>query len=286
MDKQALIDSAIHFVENSQHNFITSELAISDEVVGMKIFEAPIFAFGNAEDEKFSELKDPKAIGQHFLLPKEWLPTAKTVISFFLPFTEEVKVGNSRDMNWPSQEWLHGRIEGHALLNKLCLFIKSQVEEDGYNSVVPTLEKYFWSKTKLNGGTQDSDYSKGSLSYTSNWSERHVAHVCGLGTFGLSKGLITKKGIAGRFGSIVTELNLEADIRKYTDIYEYCTFCGACARNCPVNAITIEKGKNHDICSNFLDITSEKYKPRYGCGKCQVKVPCESGIPRRGENEL
>lgn len=55
--------------------------------------------------------------------------------------------------------------------------------------------------------------------------------------------------------------------------------CGKCVRNCPVNAITIENGKNNHTCSVFLDITSEKYKPRYGCGKCQVEVPCESRIP-------
>ena len=40
--------------------------------------------------------------------------------------------------------------------------------------------------------------------YASNWSERHVAYVCGLGTFGC-QGLITSKGLAGRFGSIITD---------------------------------------------------------------------------------
>ena len=40
-----------------------------------------------------------------------------------------------------------------------------------------------------------------------------------------------------------------------------------------------ERGKNHSICSKFCDKTAEKYKPRYGCGKCQVGVPCESRIP-------
>ena len=64
---------------------------------------------------------------------------------------------------------------------------------------------------------------------TSLWSERHAAYVCGLRTFGLSKGLITKKGIAGRFTSLITDLPLLADERAYTDVYEYCTRCGACA---------------------------------------------------------
>lgn len=275
MNKQDLIKVTSRFVENSEDNYISKEIAISENVVGMKIFEEPIFAFGSADDEYFTLLKEPSAIGKHFLLPKEWLPQSKTVISFFLPFSQSVKNGNNKDMSWPSEEWLHGRIEGQSFLNKLCMHIKSQLVNEGYNSIIPSLDARFWSKTGFN---KDSAHPE--ASFTSTWSERHVAFVCGLGTFGLSKGLITPKGIAGRFGSIVTELDLCPDKRKYENIYEYCSMCGACARNCPANAISIEDGKNHIICSKFLDKTTEKYKPRYGCGKCQVSVPCESRIPK------
>jgi len=87
--------------------------------------------------------------------------------------------------------------------------------------------------------------------------------------------------VAGRFGSIVTELSLPPDSREYEDIYEYCSMCGKCVKNCPVNAISLENGKNHQLCSEFQNITAEKCKPRYGCGKCQVGVPCESGIPKQ-----
>ena len=34
----------------------------------------------------------------------------------------------------------------------------------------------------------------------------HAAYLCGLGTFGLSRGIITKPGMAGRFGSIMKTL--------------------------------------------------------------------------------
>ncbi len=115
--------------------------------------------------------------------------------------------------------------------------------------------------------------------FTSNWSERHVAFICGLGIFGLSKGLITEKGIAGRFGSIVTNLYLNPVSRKYKHILEFCQNCGKCKNRCPVHAISLEKGKNHLICSEFLNRIKEKYKPRHGCGKCQVNVPCEDKMP-------
>jgi epoxyqueuosine reductase QueG len=271
MEKQDLINIAEDFVEHSENNYITKEIAISENVIGMKIFDAPIFAFGSADDEYFTLLKQSAAIGEHFMLPKEWLPQSNTVISFFLPFSEAVRKGNRMDMSWPSEEWLHGRIEGQTLVNKLCMHLKSELVSAGYDSLVPTLDERFW--TNSNGKHHE-------IQFTSNWSERHVAFVCGLGTFGLSKGLITRKGMAGRFGSIITELYLSPDKRGYENIYEYCSMCGRCVKNCPVNAITIENGKNHIICSGFLDKTREKYSPRYGCGKCQINVPCEFIIPK------
>jgi len=282
MNREELIKIASCFVENSEDNIISKKIALSDTVVGMKIFDTPIFAFGGADDDYFKLLKDPSAIGKHFSLPEEWLPKAKTVISFFLPFTDVVKKGNIRDMSWPSEEWLHGRIEGQAFLNKLCQYLKSELINTGHDSIVPSLDKRFWAKTGFNQNSPHySNDLKDNLSFTSNWSERHVAYACGLGTFGLSKGLITTKGISGRFGSLITELYVLPDKRRYKDIYEYCSMCGACVKNCPVNAISIDKGKNHMICSHFLDGTAEKHKPRYGCGKCQVGVPCESSIPKQ-----
>lgn len=271
MNKQDIIKTAERFIVNSEDNYITKQIAISEKVVGMKIFETPIFAFGAADDEYFTLLKQPSIIGEHFISPKEWLPQSKTVISFFLPFSETVKKSNRSNMPWPSEEWLHARIEGQILLNKLCIYLKSELINDGYDSVVPILDNRFRS--------YNNNYSHLELSYTSNWSERHVAFICGLGTFGLSKGLITSRGMAGRFGSILTELYLPPDTREYKGINEYCSMCGKCVKNCPVNAISLEHGKDHIICSKFLNKTTEKYNPRYGCGKCQTGVPCESKIP-------
>jgi len=270
MEKHSLIKIAEEFIERSPDNYITKEIAISDSVIGMRIFDAPMFAFGAADDEYFTRLKQPSIIGEHFLHPQEWLPGAKTVISFFLPYSEEIKNSNKKDTSWPSAAWLHGRTDGQLLLNKLCLYLKSKLIEAGYNAVVPSLDERFWS---------NSDSSQYAVKFTSNWSERHVAFVCGLGTFGLSKGLITPKGTAGRLGSVITELYLEPNKREYQSFDEYCNMCGECAENCPANAITTENGKNHVLCSNFLNRITEIHKPRNGCGKCQVDVPCESGIP-------
>ena len=270
MNKQEITRIAQEFVQNSDYNYVSRDNALTEELAGMKIFEEPIFAFGAADDEGFQLLKNPQAIGDHFLLPKEWMISTNTVISYFFPFTDEVIESNRKDYYWPSNEWLYGRIEGQNFLKEFNLFLNSKLIDEGYESLVPTLDARF-----RTGSIKNDEIQK----FTSNWSERHVAYVCGLGTFGLSKGIITEKGMAGRLGSIVTNLKLEPTIKKYSDIYEYCNKCGTCVLKCPVDAISIDTGKDHKKCSVLLDLTKEKYKPRYGCGKCQVSVPCERKIP-------
>jgi len=262
MDKQTIVRIASEFVQ-TEINYVSRDKTLNEELAGMKIFDEPIFAYGAADDEGFQLLKSPSVIGEHFMKPREWLPSANTVIVYFFPFTDEIRESNRKVMSWPSNEWLHGRIDGHEFMREFSLFLNSRLNDEGYKSLVPGLDSRFKS-----------------TGFTSNWSERHAAYICGLGTFGLSKGIITEKGTAGRFGSIVTELRLKPDIKKYNSIYEYCINCGVCAENCPAEAISTEKGKDHKRCSDFLDIVKEKHKPYYGCGKCQVGVPCENRNPK------
>ena len=118
-----------------------------------------------------------------------------------------------------------------------------------------------------------------SIAYHSNWSERHIAYICGLGTFSLTRGIITEKGAAGRLGSVVTTAALPVTERPYSGIDDYCIKCGACIDRCPVNAISLETGKDNYACHNAL-LESKKVYPGYvGCGKCQVGVPCEYTRP-------
>ena len=66
MKKQDLIKKASYFIDNSKDNYIKKEIALSGAVVGMKIFNDPIFAFGDAADKHFFALKNSTAIGEHF----------------------------------------------------------------------------------------------------------------------------------------------------------------------------------------------------------------------------
>ena len=155
------------------------------------------------------------------------------------------------------------------MVNALCRHLEETLRQAGHLTLTPCLDERFRSK------------GEGIPRFNSNWSERHVAHACGLGTFGLSAGLITAKGLAGRFGSLLTSLRLAPDARPYQSYNAYCSRCGACAKRCPAAAISLEKGKEHTICSPLVDKSMEPFRPRYGCGKCQVGVPCEKRIPPR-----
>jgi epoxyqueuosine reductase QueG len=268
MDKEAVINLAADLTENSPVNYISPEAAISSEYAGMKLFDAPVFAFGCAVDELYTKFKQTDVIGERHISPREWLPDASTVISFFLPYTERIRVANAQSRDWPAEEWLHGRYEGQLFVKELSVQIHKALTDAGYQSLVPILDPR--NKSWNDGGK-----------YSASWSERHVAFACGLGTFGLTKGIITEKGACGRLGSVITALDLSKDVRQYKDVYEYCTMCGLCVPQCPAGAISLTAGKENTLCGALLDKTTAKHKPRYGCGKCQVNVPCESGIPGR-----
>ena len=262
------------YIQNAPENYVQKETALRPDLAGMRIFDNPLVGYASAEDTYFDEAKKPGIIGAHFMTPAEWLPGAKTIISLFLPFTGQVRIANRQNPGWPADEWLHARIEGQVFQNKICRYAKDLLEKEGIPVLVPMIDSRFSSKSPLTDNKTEQNY------YTSNWSERHAAYAAGLGTFGLSKGLITRKGTAGRYLSVITAAYFVPDKRPYTGIYDYCINCGACVRNCPVGAITKEKGKIHYLCSEFLNTVKVKNPPYYGCGKCQVKVPCESRAPR------
>jgi epoxyqueuosine reductase QueG len=127
--------------------------------------------------------------------------------------------------------------------------------------------------------------------FASVWSHRHTAYVAGQGTFGLSEGLITKRGVAVRFTSFVVGKKFEPDKREYKEHTEWCLFfkdgsCGACIKRCPAGAITND-GHDKGKCNEYLIKMSEKHhkNPLFdpnvevGCGLCQSAVPCAGRAP-------
>jgi len=155
------------------------------------------------------------------------------------------------------------------------------LNEMGHKTVSPYASKWFKIQRDASGPT-------------SNWSERHIAYVAGLGTFSINDGFITEKGIAVRLISVVTELKITPDIREAVNHTENCLLCskgvcGVCIKRCHVNAISKD---GHDKIKCFQYVygdESSKLAGSYGaspkagsgCGLCQTGVPCEGKNPMR-----
>jgi epoxyqueuosine reductase QueG len=129
--------------------------------------------------------------------------------------------------------------------------------------------------------------TKGGLAST--WSERHAAFASGLGTFGLSDGFITERGIAHRCGSVVTDVVIIPTRRIHAGHLGNCLYfhdgsCGACIKRCPVMAFS-RQGHDKEKCKAYVygelrSVAGEQYGVmETGCGLCQTKVPCESRNP-------
>ena len=272
-----LHDLAVDFTQNSPSNHLREETALEPELAGIKLCDPPIIGVASAGDDYLRSLQNNAQARLNQAPASFWLESARSVISLFFPFTRQVCESNRVDMRRPSTAFVHARNEGHAFINQVCDQIRAALEECGYAVAIPAIDPRFWAakETPVNGQT-----------FSSNWSERHVAYACGLGTFSLHKGIITRLGTAGRLASIITDLELPPTPRPYTELDEYCSRCGACAKNCPVGAITLEGGKDHIPCRAFLAEIEDvqAYKARKyiaGCGKCQINVPCERQIPPR-----
>ena len=272
--REELQHMASLFLDKAAQNVITEKTAAATEDIGSSIYDEPLIGIASADDPLWEEFKKPEANLPLLRGPKEWLPEAKSVISVFGPFSDHVLQSNAKDPVYTGSAWLSAYNTGGSLIKQAGVQLAEWLTENGWPSVAPIPSDAFYRVM------QESADAPG-VSYTSNWSERHAAFVCGLGTFGLSRGLITKRGIAGRFVSIVTTLPLKPTPRPYTGLYEYCTMCGKCADNCPAGAISFEEGKKHPPCNAWLDKMGEWSHFADACGKCQVNVPCMKGIPGR-----
>jgi epoxyqueuosine reductase len=199
-----------------------------------------------------------------------------TVIAWVLPQRAAVRKANRRAKKYPSEEWARIRVFGEEFNVALRRHVVDSLKQAGHAAIAPMLAPN-WTIVKSER-----------FSYASCWSERHAAHAAGLGTFGLCDGLITAKGKAMRVGSVVAKISIQPTPRPYSNHRAYCLFfangtCGKCMDRCPAGAIT-KTGHDKEKCRQHLARSREYVKKTYkfegyGCGLCQVGVPCEAGIP-------
>ncbi len=261
-----------------------SPLNLMPDSNGGSIFDQPLVQFADGDDSIFTEYKsiiDPthltprEALAMACGKSPENLPAHLSVISWILPITSKTRESNRPQKDIPSRPWAYTRWYGEKFNEALRKHMVEVITDKGYLATAPFLQTYF--KTMEN--------EKGSLS---NWSERHIAYAAGLGTFSLSDGFITERGIAHRCGSVVTDMPLPANPRTAETPYSNCLFyvnkeCRDCIPRCPAGAIT-EQGHDKIKCRKYMYDEIAYIKQKYGvdvqgCGLCQTKVPCEFRNP-------
>lgn len=249
-------------------------------------FAEPLVGFSRGDDELYDFYKD-HIDPDFYRTPAEWLESAYgksfsreniSIISWFLPHTDDTKEKSRAKDDCPPLEWTMVRVHGEDCNRRLAKALEEHLKSLGFDAVAPMCsDEFSWGDSER-------------FVKLSNWSERHVAYISGLGTFGLCDGLISAKGKAGRYGSVIVNLPLEPTKRSYTEYNEYCLAkngCTACMKRCPAGAIT-EKGHDKVKCMKYhADAIKKLDHERYGydgyavCGLCQTGVPCESCIPRK-----
>jgi epoxyqueuosine reductase QueG len=255
MDFQVTVDDLRRMMEG----FVSS---YPSQVHTRNWWRKPLLVTAKA-DERFRTL--PKIASDEHLLPWELLPSAKTVIVFFIPFVKELVDENSAG-KFPCRNWGLAYEGTNVLIGVLGERIKDYLAEGGYSSAL-TPATHNFDEVKL----------------VAKWSHKHLAYLSGLGRFGVNAQMITPSGSAGRLGSLVTEADLGDS--PLVESQELCLHragqeCLKCLSRCPVSALK-EEGIDRQRCYTRLRFNLKHTEALAGlqkttnvCGKCVVNLPC------------
>jgi epoxyqueuosine reductase len=284
------------FIENSIKEYVrTSPLNRLTAFNNAPIVDEPVVAFANGDDQIFQDLK--AIIGEHHLTPRELIEkyiaskrlrfNAKAnvdhigVVSWALPIVRETRLLERASPFGGSPRYNHTRWIGIRLYESVEQFVASLLEVFRCNAVAPTQSRFFEIK-QMSG-----DW------ISANWSERHIAYACGLGTFGLNGLIITSRGCAVYLGSAVCDLALTPTPRSANHVAN-CPFyqdgsCGLCIERCTASAISKDGRSNSACLKNLRDEQAGKVislgldknlvGPAPACGRCSTGLPCEDKIP-------
>ena len=252
-----------------------------------KMWDVPLVGFSAGSDDYYSFFKED--IGSFYWTPAEAYALARSedsatdqdlvCISLVFPQAAVTKAEQSCNTTIPGSFWISSRNTWEPYIHSVCQNVVDELGAVGVRAVaVDLLPELVWLTSKRYG-------------YAARWSHRHAAFVAGLGTFGLSDGLITTRGKAIRCTTILAMMSVEADKREYESHTEWCSYyrdgsCGVCIGRCPVGAIT-KNGHDKVACKAYEDhlremlIIDGSMQPPYMlcCGLCQTCVPCQDRVP-------
>lgn len=253
------------------------------------MWQSPLVGFAAGDDPFFRFLQ--KDIGDFYWSPAEAfhlkypdVPCSDeelTVISLVFPQTAITKSAQTQEKTVPAPRWIVTRGEWETFCMDFCRSVITRLEAEQKQAVaIDLLPGLTWKSSPQYGRAAP-------------WSHRHTAFVAGLGTFGLSDGLITEKGKAVRITTLLIKEKLDITPRTYQDHHAWCSFfrdgsCGACIQRCPAGAISAQ-GHDKEKCYAYEEtikkdlVQKGEMNPDYisSCGLCQCQVPCQDKIPVR-----
>ena len=235
-------------IEKIIHNEITA-LNRSD------IFRSPLVAYSSAHDIRYLKLKE--IIGEWHLSPFDLLPDAKSIISYFVPFTKEV-VHEPQRVKDGSHLWAEAYQVINIHFEHINEALSSYIISLGHSAKpIPATHTYDPKDMKC------------------MWSHKSAAFIAGLGTFGANRLLITERGSGGRFCTVLTSAPLKVKQNPASD--KCLSFsndsCGLCHEICPVNAFhfdDIDKFSCHrELIKNRENLMENTMLKNVDiCGKC------------------
>lgn len=271
---------------------------------GGQIFSSPRIGVSGGDDDIFGKFKE--IIAPEHLTPAEiWtqsrfpedkdIPAHLRVVSIVFPYGSRIREeGEKNNEHMPPEIYCVARNFANPFIDAVLEEIIGFIQKKGFKATSGIRNAAFQIITE-----------KAPFRVYSNWSERHIAFTCGLGTFSLHAGLITEAGCNVRLASVITDAPLEITPRLSNEPYSNCLYfadgtCDSCIDKCPAGAIT-EKGHDKHTCFLYGRKVNEEMQARplksilkphhrtvngerrisypVGCALCQFGVPCTAKNP-------
>jgi len=221
-------------------------------------YRQPLISIADIKKKEFKQLKS--VIGEYHPMLDDLLPSAQSIVVFFLPFSKHIIMANAQSP-YVAKEWAVAYMETNDLIRHICDTLVCALNDIGIEVA--------WEPPT--GSVE------GKLG--ARWSHKSAAVLAGLGSFGLNRLVITDSGCAGRFGSLILDVKLMPSVRKFRErcLHFYDKSCGKCAEQCPTNAIKTSGEFDGTICRQYLEEVESYFNdlPRSNvCGNCSVGLPC------------
>ncbi len=233
---------------------------------GKTRYREPIVGFCGVDLDAFARLR--RSAPGH-LMPGQLLPGARGLVSYFLPFAEDVARANARSSS-VAREWAVAYVETNSLLTKIGRRLVEVLASCGVRATAEAPTHAFDKQALM-----------------AAWSHKSVAIMTGIGSLGLNSLAITDAGCAGRFGSVVIDADLGGPTApdRTRCLYFHNGTCGLCVTRCPVSALSRDSSFDRHACyrhllevgAHFADLPFTDV-----CGKCSVGLPCSLENPVQG----